>query len=230
MSESEASPEVKTLWATREEAQRTFDAQLSTLDDIDSKAVTVFRLNVALAGLLFPALSFAAASEMAAAAALLNPATGLGVALFVLSAAVAGLTDTVAGQEVGVGPTGLRRMESDSERVFLADLVDGYTGWIGYNERTNVRKALLVTLAVVGTVAGALALGVGALAAFTDLLIVQIVGAVLALTVFARVAGLPSRLRRLLGDSSGTTSETVAPQSVDRMIGQRTFEGRDRED
>lgn len=229
MSESEAGPDVKTLRAAREEAQRTLDAQLSTLDDIDSKAVTVFRLNVALAGLLFSALSFAAASEVAAAAALLNPATGLGVALFVLSAAAAGLTYTVAGQEVGVGPADLRRMESDSERVFLADLVDGYAGWIGYNERTNVRKALLVTLAVVGTVAGALALGVGALAAFTDLLIVPIVGAVLALVVFARVAGLPGQLRRLLGDSSGTTSGAVAPQSVDRMIGQRTFKCRDRE-
>jgi hypothetical protein len=230
MSESDSGPDVETLRAAREEAQRTLDAQLSTLDDIDSKAVTVFRLNVALAGLLFSALSFAAGSRVAAVAALLNPATGLGVALFVLSAAAAGLTYTVAGQQVGVGPDDLRGVGSGSERAFLTGLVDGYAGWIDYNERTNVRKALLVTLAVVGTVAGALALGVGALAAFTDLLVAPIVGAVLALVAFAGLAGLPGQLRRLLGGASGTTSGTVAPQSVDRMAGQRTFKGRDRDD
>lgn len=233
MSDADAAdPDVETLRAARDEARRTLDAQLSTLDDIDAKAVAVFRLNVALAGLLFSALSFAAGSRVAAVAALLNPVTGLGVALFVLSAAAAGLTYTVAGQQVGVGPDALRELGADSERAFLAGLVDGYADWIGYNERTNVRKALLVTLSVVGTVAGVLALGVGTLAAFTDLFLAPAVGAILVLLAFGGLAGVPGQLRRLVGDD-GSRAEpgpgTVATQSVDRMAGQRTFKGRDRD-
>lgn len=235
MSDADGDPDVATLRAAREEARRTLDAQLSTLDDIDAKAVAVFRLNVALAGLLFSALSFAAGSRVAGVAALLNPATGLGVALVVLSAAAAGLTYTVAGQQVGVGPAALRELRGDGERAFLAGLVDGYADWIGYNERTNVRKALLVTLSVVGTVAGVLALGVGVLAAFTDLFVAPAVGALLVLIALGGLAGVPGQVGRLVGENAGSRPETetgtVAPQSLDGAVaGQRTFKGRDRED
>ncbi|MFC7197459.1 hypothetical protein ACFQL4_27175 [Halosimplex aquaticum] len=58
--------DVETLRIAREEARKTLDAQLSTLDDIDAKALSVFRLDVAIVGVLLSALSFAAASDAAA--------------------------------------------------------------------------------------------------------------------------------------------------------------------
>lgn len=222
------SDDVETLRIAREEARTALDDQLSALDDIDSKAVSVFRLNVALVGVLLSALSFAAGSDVAAAAALVNPAVGTGVAAFALSATAAGLTYTTSDHRVGVGPAGLERAADLSEREYLRWLLVSYADWLRRNERTNARKGLLVTLSVLGTVAGALALGVGAVAAFTDLLLAPAAAALLVLAVAVRVAGLPGFLRRLLAGSDGG-ADLVSPQSSDSpMAGQRTFKGCDR--
>ena len=216
-----------TLELAREEAQRTLDAQLSTLDDIDAKALSAFRLNVALAGVLVSALSFAAASDAATAEALLNPAVGVGVALFALSAAAAGLTYGVAGQQVGVGPAALDAAATTPPAEFRSSLVAGYADWIRYNRRTNVQKALLVTVALLGTVAGALALAVGALAAVTGSLLVPAVGACAVLVALVALAGLPDQIRRLRDGSAD--GGVVAPEAVDAgLAGQRTFTGRNR--
>lgn len=227
--------DVEALRIARLEARATLDRQLSTLDDIDAKALSVFRLTVALVGVLLSALTLAAASDVTGAAALVNPFVGAGVALFILSAALAGLTYTAAGQRVGAAEE-LTEAADLSERAFLRRLVGSYTDWIRYNERTNARKALLVTLSILGTVAGALALGVGVVGAFTGGVLVAgfiAVGVVLAL---ALLADIPGQLRRL-ADGARKPAEitepsgSVAPQSVDPpMEGQRTFTGRVREE
>jgi hypothetical protein len=224
-------PDVETLRAAREEARRTLDAQLSTLDDIDSKSVAVFRLNVALAGLLVSALSFAARGGPVAPTALLNPVTGVGALLFVLSAALAALAYTVTGQQVGAGPNGLGDATGLSERAFLERLVGSYAAWIRYNERTNVQKALLVTLSVLGTVAGTLALAAGALVAFIDAVTLPVAGVAIGLLLVAGLALVADHLRRLFGSADGPPDGVAAPQSLDadeRIAGQRTFKGRDR--
>lgn len=216
-------PDIEALRAAREEARETLDGQLSTLDDIDAKALSVFRLNVTLVGVLLSALSVAAASDVAATAALVDPVVGTGVALFVLSAATAGLTYTTAGRQVGAGPAGLEDAPDRSERAFLVWLVDSYADWIRYNERTNVRKALLATLSVLGTVAGVLVFGVGILAAVTGELLLPALAAVVALAVLAALANVPGQLRRL-------ASERVTHQSLElTTTGQRTFKGGDHE-
>ncbi|MFC5970917.1 hypothetical protein ACFPYI_06185 [Halomarina salina] len=221
------------LHLAREEARLTLDGQLATLDDIDAKALSVFRLNVALAGVLLSALSLAAASDVADAVALTNPAVGVGVALFALSAAAAGLTYGVAGRQVGVGPGALDESATTSPEAFRASLVAGYADWIRYNRRTNAQKALLVTLAVLGTVAGALALGVGALAAVTGTLLAPAVGAVAVLVALVALTGLPGQVRRLRDGADGADGDeegVVATRSLDAGLrGQRTFTGRDRE-
>ncbi|SEO82219.1 hypothetical protein SAMN04487948_105332 [Halogranum amylolyticum] len=224
MSESTSGePDIEALRAAREEARETLDGQLSTLDDIDAKALSVFRLNVALVGVLLSALSVAATDDLTTTAAFVNPAVGTSVALFVLSAATAGLTYTTAGRQVGAGPAGLEDAPNRSERAFLVWLVDGYADWIRYNERANVRKALLATLAVLGTVAGVLAFGVGVLAAVTGELLLPGLAAVVVLAVLGAFANVPGQLRRL-------ASERVTRQSHDlTTTGQRTFKGGDHE-
>lgn len=226
--ESERS-DVEALRVAREEGRATLDGQLSTLDDIDSKALSVFRLNVAVVGVLLSVLSVGAASDVAAAAAILNPVVGAGVGLFVLSAAAAGLTYTAVGQQVGASPAGLVDATDLSERAYLERLVERYAEWIRYNQRTNVRKALLVTLSILGTVAGTLGLGVGVLAAFTGRYVAPAVVALVVLSVLSALTGLPGQLSRLF-DGAGEATGTVVTQSLDsRPSGQRTFKGRDRE-
>lgn len=223
-----AETDVGALDVARAEARETLEAQLSTLDDLDAKALSVFRLDVAVVGLLLSAGSFAASSDAAAATALLNPATGTGVALFALSAAAAGVTYTATGQVVGVGPSALATAADRSEREYLVRLVEGYAEWIRANERRNVRKALLVTLSLLGTVGGVLALGVGVADAFTDRTAVATAGAVLVLLATALLADLHGQLYRLATSPADVTG-TVAPESLDRpMAGQRTFKGGDR--
>jgi hypothetical protein len=226
--------EVEALRIAREEARETLDGQLAALDDIDSKALSMFRLNVALVGVLVSALSFAAASEVTAATALVNPAVGAGVASFALSATAAGLTYTASGQHVGIGPTALEAATDRTEREFLSSLLSSYADWLRYNERTNERKALLVTLSVLGTVGGALGLGVGAVAAFTGLFLVPAVVALLVVLAAGVVAGVPAQFRRVFGEERSDVdgeadANAVSPQSAEEpMAGQRTFKGRDR--
>lgn len=221
---------VESLRIAREEARRTLDAQLSTLDDIDAKALSVFRLNVAVVGVLLSVLSFAAASDATAVGGVLNPAVGASAGLFVLSAAAAGLTYATAGQRVGADPAGLEGMGHRSEAAALDQLVDGYADWIRRNQRTNLRKALLVTLAILGTVAGTLALGVGVVAAFTDLLYLPAGVAVAAVILLAAVVNLPGQIVRITRDSEAVPGG-VTVESVDSvMSGQRAFKGCEREE
>ncbi|WP_436930821.1 hypothetical protein [Halosimplex halobium] len=222
---------VESLRIAREEAQRTLRAQLSTLDDIDSKAVSVFRLNVAVVGVLFSVLSVAGASDAAAVAGVLNPAVGAGVALFVLSAAAAGLTYATAGQRVGADPTGLEGVGDRSEAAALEHLVDSYADWIRHNQRTNFRKALLVTLAILGTVAGTLALSVGVVAAFTDLLVLPAGVAVAAVILLAAVVNLPGQIARITRESDAVPGTVAVERTGDSVMpGQRAFRGRESEE
>lgn len=221
-------PDIEALRIAREEARATLDGQLSTLDDIDEKAVSVFRLNVAIVGVLLSALSFAASSDVAVAAALINPWVGTGVALFVLSGAAAGLTYTAGGQHVGAGPAGLEAATDHSERAYRVWLVESYADWIRYNERSNVRTALLVTVSILGTVAGSLVLGVGVVAAFTGRVLLPALFSLTGLLALAGLADLPGQFRRLL-EGPTEAGGAVAPRSLDTpMAGQRTVKGGDR--
>lgn len=217
------------LEIARQEARETLEAQLSTLDDIDEKALSVFRLDVAVVGVLLSVLSFAATSEAVAAGAFLNVATGASVALFVLSAAAAGLTYMAAGHVVGVGPSELALADERSEREYLVGLLESYAEWIRANERTNLRKALLMTLSLLGTVAGVLALGVGIVAGFTGAIGLPAVVALLVVLLLSALADLHGQLRRLVSGPADDGGGTVAPEAVgDDTRGQRTFKGRDR--
>lgn len=227
--DTQGDPEDGALELARREARETLEAQLSTLDDIDAKALSVFRLNVAVVGVLLSVLSFAASSDAAVVTAFLTPATGASVGLFVLSAATAGLTYTAGGQVVGVGPSDLAVAGGQSKREYLSRLVDSYATWIRANMRTNSRKALLVTLSLLGTVAGVLALGVAVVAAFTGAGGPAAVAAVVILVVLALLGDLHGQLRRVRSEPSRDDLGTVAPESLEGgRTGQRTFKGRDR--
>jgi uncharacterized membrane protein len=227
------------LTLAREEGRATLDAQLDALDDVDAKALSVFRLNVALVGVLLSALSFAAGSGVVAVEGLLTPVVGGATFLFGLSAAAAGLTYVAVGHRVGVAPSGLRAAVDADERAFRRRLVEGYADWIRANERATDRKALLVSLAIAGTVAGVLALVVGVVGAFVGTVFVPAVVAVVVVVALVVAFDIPRQLRRIrhpqdatggTGDAGGTPG-TIAPQRTDDAFeGQRAGAGRDPEE
>jgi uncharacterized membrane protein len=224
------------LAVAREEGRATLDAQLSALDDVDAKALSVFRLNVALVGVLLSALSFAAGSGVVTVEGLLTPVVGGATFLFGLSAAAAGLTYVAVGHRVGVAPAGLRAAVDADEQAFRRRLVKGYADWIRANEQATDRKALLVSLAIAGTVAGVLALVVGVVGAFVGTVVVPGVVALLVVVALVVAFDIPRQIRRIRRpqDATGGTSGsgaglgTVAPQRADDAFeGQRAGAGRD---
>lgn len=224
----DAGREPGALGIAREEARRTLDAQLATLDDLDAKALSVFRLNVALVSLLVSVFSVAAGTDLADPAPLLNEITGLGLVLFALSAAIAGVTYTTSGRLVGVSPAAFPPARSQSAREYTERLLESYGEWIRANERANRRLALLVTLAILGTVGGVLAICVGSFAALTGGVVVPAAAALLIFLVVAVLADLHGQLRRLFSDGK-TTEGTVVTESLEGALpGQAVRKGRDR--
>lgn len=223
--EGAASADPGALGIAREEARRTLDAQLATLDDLDRKALSVFRLNVALVSLLVSVLSLAAGTDLADPAGFGHPSTGLGLTLFALSAAVAGVTYTTSGRLVGVSPAAFPPAREQSAREYTDRLLASYTEWIRANERANVRLGLLVTLSVLGTVGGVLAIGVGLVATTTDALVLPTAIAFLFFLVVAALADLHGQFRRLLGDGEGSTGTVVTESLEGPLPGQRVGKG-----
>jgi hypothetical protein len=218
--------EIDALRMACKEARATLDHQLATLDDMDQKSISILRLDATLAGVLVTALSLVAGTALDIGA-FVNVYVGASVASLVLSAVAAALTYTVSAQIVGIDAAALDDVPELSSAAFSRRLVAGYADWIRFNRTVNVRKAPLLTSALLGLIAGIVFLALGGLAALaTVTLPVQIAaGAVLVVAVF--FSGLYRQLRRLgeSGDSGAVTVETAEFNGFD---GQRTFKGDDK--
>lgn len=223
--EGEAADSLAALHTAREEARETLDHQLTTLDDIDSKALGILRLDAALVGLLVSVFTLAARTDLPVGE-FVNVYVGVGIAALVGSTVAAAATYTVAAQVGGIAPRALDRAPDLSERAFHARLVAGYADWIRFNRRTNARKAPLVTLAVFGVVLAAVFLSLGALAALARVtrLALLAAGATFAVAVYA--SGLHRQLRRLREPETGEV--TVEAADFEPFAGQRTFKGDER--
>jgi hypothetical protein len=219
--------EIDVLRMARKEARATLDHQLATLDDMDQKAISILRLDATLAGVLVTALSLVAGTPLNVGA-FVNVYVGASVASLVLSAVAAALTYTVSAQIVGIDATALDDVPELSDAAFYRRLVAGYADWIRFNRTVNVRKAPLLTSALLGLIAGIVFLALGGLAALaTVTLPVQIAaGAVLMVAVF--FSGLYRQLRRLGDVGTGDGAVSVETTEFSGFDGQRTFKGDDK--
>jgi len=159
-------PEV--LPILREEAQRTVEQQVSTLNDIDTKASRILRINIVLLGLLVTGLSYISQAEGVAVAGFDNRYFVAGMGSVVLSSALAGLTYSASEIDGGVGADNIAAtLDSgvDSEQ-FSEFLLKNYAMRINFNRSTNVRNAPLVTTTVLSLVAGLGLVGLGTFHAF----------------------------------------------------------------
>lgn len=155
--------DVEALRRLTEESKTTLEYQIQSLDDIDSKAISILRVNVLLIGLLFTAASFVADSSLSLSV-LDNPALYVGVLSLLLSSALATLTYTASDTEVGIeeGKIG-EVIESDlTEKEFELAVAQSHRRWIWFNNRTNVLNAPLITLTNIFLIIGLSHLGLGA--------------------------------------------------------------------
>jgi len=130
-----------------EEGRRTLDAQLDSLDDIDTKAVAILRINVLLVGLLFTAASFIANSDLELTI-FDNWAFYTGVISLLLSSALATLTYTASTSEVGIGGDKISNVIDAglTKKQFELAVAQSQIYWISFNDKTNLINAPLITL------------------------------------------------------------------------------------
>lgn len=184
---------------SREEARRTLEEQLRVLEDIDTKAVKVLRVNVVLVGLVLTTVSIAVRTGRPVES-LLNWYLVAGVGCLLASTAVAGLTYTTSNIRGGIDPDGLRYMlENDlSDERNVEELVYSYADWIESNYELNVRSAPLGTLTVLLVVHALTLLSLGVLRAVVGPLGWPTGAAsVCVLAAFTWLSGFPKQLRRL---------------------------------
>lgn len=191
----------------RAEAQKTVEGQVATLNDIDSKASKILRLNVLLIGVIVSVLSIASGSSgdpnSAAGGSFTNLYMQLGVASLVLSTGLAAITYTVSEQDIGLSSgnlTNLVRADFSYEEA-QALLVKNYIVRINFNRSTNIRNIPLITSTIVFVVVGVAFLTLGVYEATVAEVPNRLFGAILILlAAIVGVSGLITQTRRAIRD------------------------------
>ncbi|TKX73911.1 hypothetical protein EXE46_11720 [Halorubrum sp. GN11_10-6_MGM] len=141
----------------RSEARETVNAQRETLNDIDTKASKILRLNVALIGILISVLSIAiqvgpeSETGLGNVEPFVNLYTEIGIGALVLSTAFAAMTYTASELDVGVSSDNLTNLlKAEFTRDETEELlVKNYIMRINFNRSTNLRNIPLIQLTIV---------------------------------------------------------------------------------
>jgi hypothetical protein len=166
--------EIDILQVAHEEAHRTVDNQIQTLDDIDGKAARILRLNLVLLGIVLTGLSVASPTQAAGNSPVVysdfaNQYNIAGITFLLLSTGVAAVTYTASSLRAGTGPGDLVDiLDNDfTDRQNLEGLVESYAGWIEYNYKVNAKNAPLGTLTLLLLVIAMTLLSLGVKKALT---------------------------------------------------------------
>jgi hypothetical protein len=203
-SDDTSSDDLDILPIAREEAHRTIDNQIQTLNDIDSKAARILRINLLLLGILLTGLSIAAPSQGTETAPisyneLANIYNYSGIVFLLLSTGVAAVTYTASSLQAGIGPRDLREiLDNDyTDRQNLAGLVDSYADWIEYNYQVNSKNAPLGTLTLLLLIFGMTSVTLGVKKAITGTVEWWLlVGVVLLLITMIYLTGIVEQVSR----------------------------------
>lgn len=189
----------------RGEARETVDAQRETLNDIDTKASRILRLNLVLIGTVVSILSISAQMhpDSGGFEPFVNIYTEVGIGALVLSTAFAAMTYTASELDVGVSSENL----ADLLRAdFATDeteelLVKNYIMRINFNRSTNVRNIPLIQLTILLVVSALVAfvLGIyrGIVGAVPPWLFSIAAGLLIGVVI---VSGLVAQIRRAVRD------------------------------
>lgn len=203
------SGETEQLPELREEARETVTAQRETLNDIDTKASRILRLNIALIGILVSVLSIAgqiapgSESGLASVAPFVNVYTEVGIGSLVLSTAFAAMTYTASELDVGVSSENLTDLlRADFSRDEAEELlVKNYIMRINFNRSTNVRNIPLIQLTIILVVVAIVLLVLGTYQALVGGVFPWLLtGAVLLIGGVVVVSGLITQTVRAVRD------------------------------
>lgn len=200
--------EIDLLELLREEAHRTVDHQVETLDDIDSKVARILRINLLILGIILTGVSITGTSaavegDLVRITELVNAYTIGGLFFLLLSTGMAGITYTSSSLKAGVSREDLQTLlDNDlAGRKNLEGLVESYSQWIQYNYRTNAKNAPLGTFTVLLLVYSVTSLALGVKEAadggVETWLAVLTVALLLAITYFAGFIAQVSRYNRV---------------------------------
>lgn len=189
-----------TARSLRKEAQRTLDHQLAALNDIDSKAISILRVNTLVIGLVLSVVSILAeSSNEFTVGSFYNVYMFAGVAAFLLSSMVSAATYTASDAIVGFSDETIHgAIDADlTADEFEVGAASSYGHWIAFNDVTNIKNAPLITITAGLMILGILNLSLGVYSAVIDQL-TQIIagGAYLAYAVILYVTGLSKQVRR----------------------------------
>lgn len=144
--------ESQLLDIAREEAHRTIDNQIETLDDIDNKAAKIMRLNLILLGVLLTGISVVASNNpsnefILSTASVLNIYSISGLVCILISTVLAAFTYTATSQRAGMSGRDIANMTSNHYTPIenYRGLVESYSRWMQYNFKVNTRSAPLGT-------------------------------------------------------------------------------------
>ena len=153
-----------------DECRRTLAYQLESISELDAKAVSVFRTTVLIGALFLAVLSVLAETSPQMLSALANRYTGLGLTTLLVSSSMAVLAHTASRLETGIHPQHFVDV-SDAGYTPLElewGLTAGYTHWLARNQRTNMKKAALLTGSMVVLVAALVHISLGVYVAVVD--------------------------------------------------------------
>jgi hypothetical protein len=166
--------EIEILKIAREEAHRTIDKQVDTLDDIDNKAAQILRLNLLLLSIILTGFSIIASDDglnsMTADGGVVNLFLICGIISIIASTTVAAFTYTVSNKKSGMSGRDIADiLESDySPEKDLKDIVEGYSVWMQMNFKMNTINAPLGTTVLLLLIYGIILLTVGVYHAFIN--------------------------------------------------------------
>ena len=189
-----------TARSLRKEAQRTLDHQLAALDDIDSKAISILRVNTLVIGLVLSVTSILTdSSNEFSVGSFYNVYMFAGVAVFLLSSMVAAATYTASDAIVGFSDETIHGViDADlAADEFEVGAASSYGHWIAFNDVTNIKNAPLITITAGLMILGILNLSLGVYSAVIDQWTPVIAGgAYLAYAVILYFTGLTKQVRR----------------------------------
>ncbi|UTF52732.1 hypothetical protein [Natronosalvus rutilus] len=159
----EDEPDLNALEKGIDEARETIDHQIQSLNDMDSKAAKILRLNVLLFGLILTAISIAPQTDGLRLEDFNSDFLVIGLLFLFVSTTFAALTYTASEYLPGVQPADLDTItdENFTEHELHIVLTNSYSDWIQFNNETNIRNTPLSTATTLSLIAGITYLAIG---------------------------------------------------------------------
>lgn len=187
-----------------DEGRETLDTQIDNLNDIDTKAIRILRINVLLIGIILSVLTFSSNTQQVGFAEFLNVYIGVGIGLLIFSTAAAALTYTASDFRAGMSKEDFVTMldENLTDQELELVLSKSYAKWIHDNQLAEILNSFYSTLTILLLIYAVSYLSLGVYDALIRSVPFLLEGGTnVALLVITLISGFPSQVRRVIGET-----------------------------